>query len=182
MRRCRWYPAAPRFSAVVGAEGPRLQVRRLDEPEARVLPGTDGAQYPFWSPDSRHLAFFADGKLKRVEASGGPPLNLCDARDGKGGSWGSQGLIVFAPSFDTTIHRVPETGGEAEPVTTLDEDRGDDSHRHPRFLPDGRHFLYVARHTKGAAEGQAIVVGSIDEGEPRELLRSPAAAEYAAGR
>jgi Tol biopolymer transport system component len=169
------------FSAVIGAEGTRLLVRRLDEAEARVLPGTDGAQYPFWSPDSRHLAFFADGKLKRVEASGGPPLNLCDARDGKGGSWGSQGVIVFAPSFDTTIHRVPETGGNPEPVTTFDEDRSDDSHRHPRFLPDGRHFLYLARHAGGAGEGQAIVVGSTDGGAPRDLLRTPAAVEYAAG-
>jgi Tol biopolymer transport system component len=169
------------FSAVVGTEGTRLLVRRLDEPEARVLPGTDGAQYPFWSPDSRHIAFFAEGKLKRVGASGGPPLTLCDAGDGKGGSWGSQGVIVFAPSFDSTIRRIPETGGEPEPVTTFDEDRNDDSHRHPRFLPDGRHFLYVARHASGASEGQAIVVGSTDGMVPRELLRSPAAVEYAAG-
>ncbi len=169
------------YTAFAGAGGQRLFVRALDEADPRALPGTEGAQYPFWSPDSRQIGFFADRKLKRVEAAGGPPLSLCEAEDGKGGSWGSEGVIVFAPSFDQPIHRVPETGGEAKPVTVFDKTRKDDSHRHPRFLPDGRHLIYLARYPDGAQEGQAIVVGSIDGGEGKVLLHSPAAVEYAGG-
>jgi hypothetical protein len=169
------------YAAKAGAGGQKLFVRALDQAEARALPGTEGAQYPFWSPDSRYIGFFADHKLKRVEAAGGPPLNLCDAEDGKGGSWGPGGVIVFAPSYDKPIHRVADAGGESKPVTVFDETRKDDSHRHPRFLPDGRHFLYLARHPGGSQEGQAILVGSLDGGEGKVLLRSPAAVEYADG-
>jgi Tol biopolymer transport system component/tRNA A-37 threonylcarbamoyl transferase component Bud32 len=160
----------------------RLYVRPLSTTVARALPGTEGAQYPFWSPDSRSLGFFSGGKLRkiRVGGGGGPPVALCDATEVKGASWGSEGVIVFAPSFNTPIYRVPEGGGEATPVTELDAERKDDSHRHPRFLPDGRHFLYLAR-VSGGNRASAVVVASIDGGEEKVLLRSPAAAEYASG-
>ena len=95
------------------------------------------------------------------------------------GSWGSEGTILFAPGPDQPIHRVPQVGGESTAVTEFDEERGDDSHRHPRFLPDGNRFIYLARFPDGAREGQAIVTASLDGGEEKVLARSLAAAEYA---
>ena len=169
------------FAAVDAAGADRLWIRTIDEVEARPLTGTENAQYPFWAPDSRHIGFFDGASLKRVDSSGGLPLTLCGAPNGKGGSWGPDGTIVFAPDSDTAIHAVSQAGGESEPVTTFKEDRGDDSHRHPWFLPDGRRFLYLARFPDGAESGQAIMVGSLD-GEPAvEIGRSPAAAAYASG-
>ncbi|MGD8439971.1 MAG: protein kinase [Holophagae bacterium] len=166
-----------------GPEGvPMLYRRQLDVGVARPLAGTEGAQYPFWSPDSRSVGFFADAKLKKVDADGGPAISLCDAPYGKGGAWSPTGVIVFAPSYDTPLHVVPEAGGESATLTGFDADRGDNSHRHPRFLPDGRHFLYLARGTGVAgAAGHAVVVASLDGDGEKELLRSAAAAEYAAG-
>jgi Tol biopolymer transport system component len=162
----------------------RLFVRSLDAIEARPLAGTEGAQYPFWSPDSRSIGFFAENKLKRVEAAGGPPLTLCGAPDGKGGSWSPRGVIVFAPDSASALQRVPQGGGAPTAVTRLDTtSRKDDSHRHPRFLPDGHHFLYLARTAGGGVRGDnAVMVGSLDGGADKLILRSPAAAEYAAGR
>ena len=146
-----------------------------------MLAGTEDAQYPFWSPDSKNLGFFAEGKLKKVSASGGQPLTLCDAPDGKGGSWSPEGVILFAPEATRPIQRVSQLGGEPVDVTAFDTERGDDSHRHPRFLPDGKHFLYLARFPSGATEGQAVVATSLEGGDEKILVRSPAAAEYASG-
>jgi Tol biopolymer transport system component len=160
----------------------KVYVRPLDTTVARALPGTEGAQYPFWSPDSRYLGFFANGKIRKIQVAGGggPPVALCDAPEVKGASWGSQGVIVFAPNFNTSIHRVSESGGEATAVTQLNSERKDDSHRHPRFLPDGRHFLYLSR-ASGGSGNNAVVVASVDGGEEKVLLNSPTAAEYASG-
>jgi Tol biopolymer transport system component len=168
--------------AAVDAEGTdRLWIRTIDEIEARPLTGTENAQYPFWAPDSRHIGFFDGASLKRVDSSGGLPLTLCEAPNGKGGSWGPDGTIVFAPDSDTPIHAVSQAGGESEPVTIFNEDRGDDSHRHPWFLPDGRKFLYLARFPEGSESGQAIMVGSLDGDPAVEIGRSPASAAYASG-
>ncbi len=162
----------------------RLYVRALDSTEAQPLAGTDGAQYPFWSPDSRFIAFGADQKLKRIEASGGPPSTLCTTTDfPKGGSWSPAGVIVFAPGAGSPLHIVSENGGESKPITKFDSKRGDNSHRMPFFLPDGKHFLFLARLSNAQpAEGSQVLVGSVDGGEPRPIVRSPAAAEYASGR
>jgi serine/threonine protein kinase/Tol biopolymer transport system component len=159
----------------------RIFVRDLHEVQPRVLAGTEDAQYPFWSPDSKNLGFFAEGKLKKVSASGGQPLTLCDAPDGKGGSWSAEGVILFAPEATRPIQRVSQLGGEPVDVTAFDTERGDNSHRHPRFLPDGKHFLYLARLPSGATEGQAVVATSLEGGDEKVLVRSPAAAEYASG-
>ncbi len=170
------------FTAASGGQT-RLYVRSLDATEARALAGTEEAEFPFWSPDSRSLGFFAGDKLKRVEAAGGPPLTLCTVRQGKGGTWSPQGVIVFASDANSALSRVPQGGGEPAPVTKLDAARGDDSHRHPRFLPDGRHFLYLARNPGGGERGDnAVMVGSIDGGLDKLILRSAAAAEPAGGR
>ncbi len=159
----------------------QLWVRALDESRARALPGTENAQYPFWSPDSRRIGFFSIGKLRVIEAAGGPPLALCDTGDGKGGSWGPNGMIVFSPSYNSPIHKVAEAGGESVAVTEFDTERRDNSHRHPRFLPDGNHFLYMARSASGSGEGHAVMVGSLDGSENRLLFRAPTAVEIASG-
>ena len=161
----------------------QLWVRDLADLGARPLAGTDRAAYPFWSPDGRRIGFFAGGSLKRVDAAGGPPLTLCEASNGKGGAWGAHGDIVFAPTHASVLHRVSESGGDPTPVTVHDEKRGEVSHRHPRFLPDGRRFLYLARVTAsgGAAEKNRIMVGSLDGGPPRELMRGHSNTEYASG-
>jgi len=157
----------------------QLWVRALDEADASALPGTDNAQYPFWSPDSRRVGYFANNKLRVVEAVGGPPLALCDAPDGKGGSWGSDGVIIFAPSYNSPVHRVAEAGGESTAITEFDTERKDNSHRHPRFLPDGNHFFYMARSASGSNEGHAVMIGSLDGEVNRMLFRAPTAVEYA---
>ncbi|HQR46525.1 MAG TPA: protein kinase, partial [Thermoanaerobaculia bacterium] len=161
----------------------RLYVRSLDSIEAQPLPGTEGAQYPFWSPDSRFIGFGADQKLKRIEASGGPPSILCSTTDyPKGGAWSPAGVIVFAPASGGPLHVVSENGGASKPITKLDGKRGDNSHRLPFFLPDGKHFLYLARLASALpSEGHQVLVGSVDGGEPTALLRSPGAAEFASG-
>jgi serine/threonine protein kinase len=161
----------------------RLYVRSLDSSEAQPLTGTENAQYPFWSPDGRFLGFGADQKLKRIEASGGPPSVLCSITDfPKGGAWSPTGVIVFSPAAGGPLHVVSENGGESKPLTKLDAKRGDNSHRLPVFLPDGKHFLFLARLTSALpAEGHQILVGSLDGGESKALLRSPGAAEYASG-
>jgi Tol biopolymer transport system component len=162
-----------------------LYVRELAREEAQPLDGTDGAVYPFWSPDSRSLGFFSGGKLKRVELGGGPPVALADANNGKGGAWNAAGDILFTPTHGAGLYRVGANGGEPKQLTTVNREGGEDSHRHPRFLPDGRRFLYLARMTRPGARGETglneIRVGSLDGGEPRTVLETRAQAEYADG-
>ena len=159
----------------------RLHVRPLDSREGRTLGGTEGCQYPFWSADSRAIGFFADGKLRRIEAAGGPALALWDAPNGKGGAWGPGGDILFAPDATSPLFRIAAGGGEAKAVTEVDRKGGENSHRHPRFLPDGRRFLYLSRRSAGRSEGHAVMAGSLDGGKPTLLVSSPAAAAYASG-
>jgi Tol biopolymer transport system component len=158
-----------------------IHVRAVNAAAASALSGTKGAQYPFWSADSRSLGFFADGKLKRIQIAGGPPQSLCAAINGKGGTWSEDGVILFAPDYNVPIHRVPAVGGEAMPITTLDSERNDDSHRHPWFLPDGEHFLYLARASGAGEDGSAVVLASLEGGDLKILIHSDAMAQYASG-
>jgi len=159
----------------------RLWVRDLDDLEARPLAGTEGALYPFWSPDNRHIGFFAQGKLKKIEVAGGPAMSLCNAPNGKGGTWNEDGVIVFAPSHTTNLQRVSAAGGEPADVTAVDPENGEDSHRHPRFLPDGEHFLYAARVGFGGQSANSrLMIGSLS-GESSELMPGASNVEYAAG-
>ena len=119
----------------------QLWLRAMDALQAQPMPFTEDATYPFWSPDSRYIGFFAQGKLKKVAASGGPAQSLCDAPDGRGGSWSRDDVIVFSPgATGVSIQRVAAAGGVPVDVTKTKGDQ-----RYPVFLPDGRHFLYLAR-------------------------------------
>ncbi|MEX1310387.1 MAG: protein kinase [Candidatus Sulfomarinibacteraceae bacterium] len=158
-----------------------LYLRSLDEGEARPLAGTDKGHYPFWSPDSQWIGFVAEGKLKKIKAAGGPALTICDAPDGKGGSWNEDGVIVFAPESGTPLHRVAAVGGESTPITELNLEAGDNSHRLPRFLPDGHHLLYYARNASGDPQSVVRVIGLDEGGSGRDLVTSPASAWFAAG-
>ncbi len=159
-----------------------LYLRGIDEGEAHALAGTDLGHYPFWSPDSQWIGFVADGKLRKIKATGGPALTICDAPDGKGGSWNADGVIVFAPESGTPLYRVAAVGGEATPITELDREVGDNSHRLPRFLPDGKHLLYYARSAAGDHNSVVRVIGLDEGGKGKDLVTSPASARYAAGR
>ncbi len=165
------------------AEGKRLLwVRSLDTLSAQALTGTEGASFPFWSPDSRFIGFFAEGKLKKIEASGGPSLTLCDAPDGRGGTWNRDGVIVFAPSGPGALQRVSASGGVASAVTKLDEARGEVGHRWPCFLPDGQHFLYLGKTVAvGETEKNAIYVASLESQKSKLLLHANSNVAYAQG-
>ena len=146
--------------------GSSLWVRPLDSLEAENLAGTEGAQYPFWSPDSRYLAFFAEGKLKKIDTTGGPPQTLCEAPQGRGGTWAEddqgRGVILFAPSNRDPLHLVSSAGGESSPVTALPESGAHVNHRQPRFLPDGRRFLYLVWASSTDAAGSPVFLADIE--------------------
>lgn len=151
-------------------------------PDATMLANTEGATFPFWSADGRFLAFFADAKLKKVEVSGGPVQTLCDAPNGRGGSWNKGDIIVFTPSgqLGVGLYRIPASGGTPSEITFPDRTKGEDSHRWPQFLPDGIHFLYLAMNLSGQKELSAIYVGSLQSKEKQLVATARANAAYAA--
>ncbi len=169
------------FSAY-GSSGAQLYLRALDSTSSQILPGTEGAMFPFWSPDSRSIAFFTDDKLKRIEVSGGTPVTICGSTLGRGGSWNQDGTIVAALSYNTGLSRVPASGGTPTPLTTIDGNHYS-SHRWPSFLPDGKHFLYIAvKHNAPTSPETSVFLGSLDGKENRLVLHTLANAIYASGR
>ncbi|MFI5165494.1 MAG: protein kinase [Thermoanaerobaculales bacterium] len=157
-----------------------LWLRPLDSLTAQPLEGTDGASYPFWSPDSRFVGFFVPGKLKKIDILGGPPQTICDASSGRGGTWSPDGVIVFAPDVYGGMRRVSSAGGASAPITELDRSRGQTSQRWPVFLPDGRRFLFWAGNpTASSQETRGIYVGSLDDKSQRFLFQADSDALYA---
>jgi Tol biopolymer transport system component len=157
------------FGAIRGAERPLLWLRPVDSVDARPLPGTDGANFPFWSPDSKSIAFIsADNKLKRLDLGSGGPLALCDAPQSivapNGGTWNRDGVILFAGAEG--LRRVSAaSGGEAVLLTRANPSHGETAHGYPQFLPDGKHFLYFIQSSDAAIEG--TYAGSMDRPEER---------------
>lgn len=167
------------FGAVEAGKTRSLWVRPLDSFVAQQLAGTEGASFPFWSPDGRYIAFFADNVLKKVEVSGGAAVVLCNVVDGRGGSWSPDGqTIIFAGRY-TPILRVPAAGGRPVEVTTFDG--GEGTHRWPEFLPDSRHFLYVGAATGNENRANMINVGSIDGKTRKPLVTATDEAHYVDG-
>ena len=157
---------------VAGGDGPsRLWVHALDTLEPRALAGTEGATYPFWSPDGQQLGFFQLDKLKKIAVAGGPAQTLCDAASGRGGSWNRDGVIVFFPGPADSIFRVSSAGGVPAPVTKLDTTGEGAGHRFPVFLPDGSHVTF--------ASGKGVFGGSLNGSEPVRLLPDITNALYA---
>ncbi|HEY7575767.1 MAG TPA: hypothetical protein VIB08_11420, partial [Thermoanaerobaculia bacterium] len=155
-----------------------LYVRPLDSPNASALPGTEGARMPFWSPDGRAIGFFAQGKLKTVELAGGRVQTLAEASTPRGGTWSSQGSILFVPSPRIPPHLISATGGEAKAVPVAETVPGVFTRRSPYFLPDGRHYLYLAY---DRVEGKHMTsIGTIDSKESKRLVESRSTAAYAA--
>jgi eukaryotic-like serine/threonine-protein kinase len=168
---------------VAGAQSTfHLWLRPVNSAEARQIQGTADARFPFWSPDSQAIAFFAGGKLKKVAIAGGPVVEVTDAPAGRGGSWSRDNVIVFDRGLRAGLFRVPSAGGVPTAVTTLAD--GEDAHRWPHFLPDGHHFLYNA--VFGAccppATPGALRVGSLDPSEPTvTLFEADSSAAYVSG-
>ena len=160
-----------------------LWIRPMDSLHARLLPGTEAAAFPFWSPDGRYIGFFAGGKMKKIDVQGGPPAIICDAPDGRGGSWNQQGDIVFTPTVNSPIYRVSASGGPIAQLTTQDPSKNETTHRWPWFLPDGRHFIFLAgsTFTPREAASNSILMGSLDSKETKLLLHTHYQAAYASG-
>jgi eukaryotic-like serine/threonine-protein kinase len=173
--------AALAFSATTADGKTGLWVRPMNSLDAHSIAGTDGAIFSFWSPDSRSLGFFADGKVKTIDLNGGSALAVADAPFGRGGAWGPDGVILFTPGTQSGLMRVSATGGPATPVTKLDLSQHT-SHRWPFFLPDGRHFIYLAiNHDPSRAANDALYYASLDGRENRPLFRSQSNAVYGSG-
>ena len=156
-----------------------IWIHQIGRRGATVLPGTEGAAYPFWSPDGRSLGFFAQGKLKTIDVSSGrSPRVLADAAFGRGGTWSRDGVILFTPSVWTGLWRVSSSGGTAVQITTPDPAQFQVSHRWPVFLPDGRHYIYLACNFSGFLDKNFIVLGSLDSNDKRNLVNASTNALY----
>jgi eukaryotic-like serine/threonine-protein kinase len=155
-----------------------LWIRPLNSLEAQPLAGTDGGVNPFWSPDGRSIGFLAAGKFKKVDLSGGAPQTICDAPSNAGGSWSRDGMIIFSRGVADGLYSVPAAGGTPIRVTEVDGSLNELEHSWPVFLPDGRHFLYLARNAQ--PENSAIYVGTLDSKERKRLLQIHSSVAYTA--
>ena len=151
-----------------------IWIRTLDTLMPQPLLGTEDAEFPFWSPDSRFVGYFANGKLIKIDANGGPPQTLCVAEGARGGTWGSQGDIVFGGGTGNGLSRVSASGGDAIPVTKV----GEGDHRFPTFLPDGRHLLFY-RQLPGTPDQAGLYLASLDSPQSTRLTASDSGGVYA---
>jgi len=157
--------------------GSELWVRDLSSGKAVLIPGTQGAAFPFWSPDSNMVGFFSNGKMRTVAAAGGPIQIICDAPAGRGGAWSPAGMIVFTPNIEEPLYKVGESGGAPVAVTKLGGNGH--THRNPIFLPDGKHFLFTQRLV--AAPVGDLYAGSLDGSEPKLVVQQASNGVYAQG-
>jgi Tol biopolymer transport system component len=163
------------FTAALNGEA-MLWVRAMDSLQATPLAGTSNASYPFWSPDCRSIGFFTPNKLKCIEFTGGPARDLADVVVGLGAAWSPEGVIVFCPRPVGVLYQVAASGGTPKPLTSLDEARAEVTHGFPQFLPDGRHFVYLAASSR---EGESSIrVGSLDSTTSKVLFTSQVGAAY----
>jgi Tol biopolymer transport system component len=158
-----------------------LWVRAIGSLTPVPLVGTKNAIYPFWSPDSRTIAFFAQGKMMKIDAAGGPVLTICNAPDGRGGTWNREGVIVFSPESNSHLSRVSAAGGQ--PVQLNGDTAGASpvNHRWPHFLPDGRHFIYTTQSTVGGIVEDSVRIAALDGSRDTVLMIGNTNVEYASG-
>ncbi|HUM01215.1 MAG TPA: protein kinase [Thermoanaerobaculia bacterium] len=164
------------FNAIDSSGKSRIWVRALNALAAQPLTGTEGTTRPFWSPDSRFIAFFAEGKLKKIEVSGGPAQKICDAPRGSDGSWSSEGVILYDGTAIDPIYRVSAAGGAPVVAVKAEASRKETQVAWPEFLPDGRHFLYMATGQK--ADDNAYRIGSLDSNETTLLAPAQTLVTY----
>ncbi|HEY2796868.1 MAG TPA: protein kinase [Thermoanaerobaculia bacterium] len=155
----------------------RIWVRPLNALTAQPLPGTDGGARPFWSPDSRYIGFIAEGVMKKVDVTGGPPTKICDAPGGSDGTWSSAGVIIWDGTGTDPLYRVPAAGGTRIVAVALDAAKKETSVGWPQFLPDGKHFIYLVTGEK--PEDSAYWIGAIDSKEKAKLSPAQTLVQYA---
>jgi Tol biopolymer transport system component/predicted Ser/Thr protein kinase len=179
-------PDGKSLAFAAGKQGgqPSLWIRNLGEDEAHPVAGVDLAYFPFWSPDGRSIAYFADGKLHRIDAAGGAAQTVCATEPfGLGGTWSRDGTIVFAPGPTSALFRVPASGGVPVPVTRLDASRHEIAHRYPHFLPDGRHFFYTTQSIRGDSTFEGSVrLGDLEGSTSKAVNAVYSAVQYVAGQ
>ena len=172
-------PDGKRIAFLAGdAKGSKLWLRDLSSGRSEALPGTDDAIFPFWSPDSRFIAFFTPGKLNKTSVDGGPVQIICDATEGRGGSWSPNGTIVFTPNITESLYRVSEGGSTPQKLTQA---KPGWTHRNPYFLPDGEHFLFISREPSGGATAGSLYATSLKGEEPKLLLDHASNVQYSGG-
>jgi eukaryotic-like serine/threonine-protein kinase len=159
-----------------------LWLYELGERGSKSVAGTEDASFSFWSPDGKTLGFFSEGKLKRVDIAGGPVQTLCDAPNGRGGTWNASGDIIFVPTGETgqVLTRISASGGAPTPISVLDASRNETSHRWPIFLPDGKHYLFLTFNLSPQASVDAIFVGELGSNKRKFLVKADANPAYAA--
>ncbi len=167
------------FCARNQKERDSIWVQSLNDLTAKKLEGTDGGTFPFWSPDKKFLGFFADGHLKKVPAAGGPVTVLVETPNPRGGSWNQDNVIIYEPDYRDSLWRISAAGGTPVRLTKLEAGRHT-THRWPKFLPDGKHFLFFATNHSGGSE-QGIYLGSLADGSFKHVLDADSDAQYASG-
>jgi serine/threonine protein kinase/Tol biopolymer transport system component len=154
----------------------KLWLRDVTTGTVRPVEGVKEPTFPFWSPDGKYIGFFSAGKLKKVALAGGPVQVLCDAPEGRGASWNARGVIIFTPNITDSLYKVPEGGGVPEKIT---EPKPGWGNRNPYFLPDGDHFLYIARDPSGSIG--ALYGASLSGERPRQILERASNVQYSEG-
>jgi len=165
-----------------GARKGLIWLYEIGSEDARSLGGTEGGNFPFWSPDGKAIGFFADGKLKRIDLPNGPVQVLADAPAGRGGTWNRDGVILFTPTgrLQSQILRVPATGGTAAVQVGDDPGLGGGSQRWPQFLPDGKHFIFLSATVASHGRNDGVYVGNLDSKEYQMVMNTEGPALYAA--
>lgn len=173
-------PDASRLVYVGSREGRQeMFVTQTSKPKPEIVPGTEGADSPFFSPDGKSVGFFAQGKLKVVSLNGGLPVTLCDAPVNRGATWGPDGSIIFSPSTTSGLFRIPAAGGTPEALTTPDRAKGEFAHRWPEFLPGGKAVLFTIFSGTTFDEAKIALV-SLDTHQQRAILKGGSYPRYVA--
>jgi eukaryotic-like serine/threonine-protein kinase len=167
------------FCARNQKERASVWVQSLDELGARKLEGTEGAAFPFWSADGKWIGFFADGRLKKVQSSGGPVTVLADTPNPRGGAWNQQNVIIYEPDYRDTLWKIPATGGTPTRLTQFESGKHT-THRWPQFLPDGEHFLFFGTNHSGESE-EGVYFASLKDGSYKHVIDSDSQGMFASG-